>query len=174
MVVLLACTATCVRPLNEESAVGTIIVDVHPGLAPGTVVDLSSVGDPITGGFGPFDVVNELHLLGRARYPVVESGSITIDKPILRGDSNEDTEVDLSDAIWTLLWLFFGSAPLPCEDAADVDDRGVLDVNDGIVLLAHLFLSLDLFPGIPPGAGLCDIDRTEDSLLECLSAPSDG
>ena len=66
------------------------------------------------------------------------------------GDGNQDGDVDLSDAIWLLRRLFFGSGvALPCTDAA-LDQGGnltVLDVNgdlgvnlaDAVYTLNYLF-----------------------------------
>ena len=43
----------------------------------------------------------------------------------MRSDSNRDGSVDVADAVFTLLVLFGGSGPPPCEDAADADDLAV-------------------------------------------------
>ena len=58
----------------------------------------------------------------------------------LRGDSNADGEVDLSDAVYSLSWLFLGGPRLSCEDAADTDDDGRLNVTDAVYTLNFLFL----------------------------------
>ena len=57
----------------------------------------------------------------------------------MRSDTNFDGEVDLSDPVVTLLYLFQGGAPPNCEDAADVDDSGKLDISDAIYTLLYLF-----------------------------------
>ena len=62
----------------------------------------------------------------------------------LRGDSNTDGEVDISDAIHTLSFLFLGTSQVPCEDAADANDDGTVDISDAISTLGFLFL------GMPP------------------------
>jgi hypothetical protein len=53
---------------------------------------------------------------------------------LLRGDANGDEVINVSDAVFTLLALFVGGfgAP-PCEDAADSNDDGALDVADSIL-----------------------------------------
>lgn len=66
----------------------------------------------------------------------------------IRGDSNLDQKVDLSDAIHTLTYLFLGEddlAPSYCLDAHDYDDSGEVDISDAIANLFHLFLD-----GSPP------------------------
>ncbi len=59
--------------------------------------------------------------------------------PFLRGDSNEDGYVDLSDAVYTL-GVLFGGKPMPvCPDAADTNDDGKVDLSDAVYLLSYLF-----------------------------------
>ncbi|MBI4606923.1 MAG: hypothetical protein HY721_33590, partial [Planctomycetes bacterium] len=80
----------------------------------------------------------------------------------LRGDSNSDGDVDISDAVRTLLFLFAGGAPPACEDASDSDDDGSLSITDVIHLLNHLFRGGEAPPA--PGPSYCGRDRTEDAL----------
>ena len=62
-----------------------------------------------------------------------------------RGDTNDDGDVNLSDAVHVLNWLFLqGDAPT-CVDAADVDDDGNVLLTDAVSLLNFLFLQ-----GVPP------------------------
>ena len=64
----------------------------------------------------------------------------------VRGDADLSGEQDISDAILTLGSLFLGSpADLPCEDAADFDDNGQVEITDPIGLLSFLFTA-----GAPP------------------------
>jgi hypothetical protein len=56
----------------------------------------------------------------------------------LRGDSNGDGTIDISDPVATLKHLFSGLA-LDCEDAADFDDGGSLDLTDAVATLDFLF-----------------------------------
>ena len=87
---------------------------------------------------------------------------------ILRGDCNDDTLVNLADAIFTLGALF-GSGPFPgCADACDANDDGSLDISDPILLLDALFGGG--LP-IPPPTGSCGPDPTPDA-LPCPVLPS--
>jgi CD109 antigen len=79
----------------------------------------------------------------------------------VRGDSNEDGEVNLSDAVNTLNHLFLGGPRPPCMDAADSDDDGVVNITDPIYLLQFLFLGGVEPPPPFPEAGP---DSTEDGL----------
>ena len=82
--------------------------------------------------------------------------------PFLRGDTNGNGRVDLTDAIRTLGFLFLGTPEsLACADAADADDSGQLDLVDAVRILNRLFLGASLLP--PPSAG-CGPDPTTDAL----------
>ena len=62
-----------------------------------------------------------------------------------RGDTNGDGQVDLSDGIATLTFLFTGGERPGCADAADADDSGNIDLSDGIYTFQYLFIG-----GAPP------------------------
>lgn len=50
-----------------------------------------------------------------------------------------------------------------CEDAADADDSGIIDINDAIVSLSEIILGVQ---GIrPPGPNACGPDSTENDGL---------
>ena len=86
----------------------------------------------------------------------------------VRGDSNSDGSIDLSDAVFILLALFGGGRDPSCNDSADADDSGDLDITDGIFLLDALFRGS---PGPPPPFDVCGEDPTADG-LGCASYPS--
>lgn len=72
-----------------------------------------------------------------------EEGPATTSSPpalFVRGDSNRDGALDLTDAIATLKGLFHAGADLPCPDAADANDSGGVDVSDAIFHFNYLFL----------------------------------
>lgn len=78
----------------------------------------------------------------------------------VRGDSNLDGQVDISDAVATLGYLFLGGT-VGCEDACDTDDNGWVELTDAVVGLSHLFQG-----GSPPAPPFPDpgTDSTSDSL----------
>ncbi len=86
---------------------------------------------------------------------------------LLRGDSNGDATVDISDPIHVLSYLFNGGSEPRCMDAADADDNGDLDITDAIVMLGELFTdSAAIAPPYPtPGE-----DPTPDGLAACGGA----
>ena len=69
-------------------------------------------------------------------------GAFAIGQPrtwFLRGDANNDEDVDLSDAIYSLNHLFVGGPPFRCQEAADSNGDGAVDVSDASYILDHLF-----------------------------------
>jgi hypothetical protein len=92
----------------------------------------------------------------------VRGGTISIrGRGFLRGDSNSDGKVDLSDAVATLGFLFLGGETPACMDAADADDRGTVEITDAILLLGVLFLGNGAVPQPYPD---CGSDPTSDAL----------
>jgi hypothetical protein len=61
------------------------------------------------------------------------------DASFLRGDANDDEEVNLSDAVFILGHLFQETAAPYCADAADANDSGVVDISDPILILNALY-----------------------------------
>jgi hypothetical protein len=98
---------------------------------------------------------------------VLESYQLGGDLSFERGDSNQDGNVDLSDPIDTLGYLFLGAAAPACRDAADADDNGTLEITDPIATLEFLFLGAEPLPA--PGPTTCGIDPTSDT-LDCAEA----
>jgi hypothetical protein len=78
-----------------------------------------------------------------------------------RGDADGDGDVNITDPIGTLGYLFSGSTSLPCKDAADADDSGSLDITDAIYTLGYLFLGAS--PPKPPFPA-CGADPTGDAV----------
>jgi hypothetical protein len=83
----------------------------------------------------------------------------------MRGDPNNDNVIDISDAIKILLGLFNDPALLPCLDAADADDNGVLSITDAVAILRFFFA--DLFPAPVEPYGYFGVDWTNDDPLDC-------
>jgi len=82
--------------------------------------------------------------------------------PFLRGDSNADGRVDISDAIRIFMYLFLGADAPRCMDAADATDDGKLDLSDGVRILCDFFIPYTAIP--PPGPFQCGHDPTMDWL----------
>ena len=92
--------------------------------------------------------------------------------PFRRGDVNADGTLDLSDAIFTLGYLFLGSpSSLSCGAAADANDDRSLDTSDAIYILGFLFLG-----GPPPAEPYeaCGVDVTDSWVLSCAESAACG
>jgi hypothetical protein len=57
----------------------------------------------------------------------------------LRADANGDRDIDISDGVKSLLYLFLG-ADSPCPAAMDVNGDGRLDIADPVSLILYLFM----------------------------------
>jgi hypothetical protein len=95
-------------------------------------------------------------------------GDSSSEVEFLRGDANVDGDINLSDGIRILGFLFLGGGDLECYDAADTNDTGSIDITDGIGLFNFLFLGGP--PPPSPGNQVCGPDASED-LFECESYP---
>ncbi|MGE4620335.1 MAG: hypothetical protein AAEJ04_11065, partial [Planctomycetota bacterium] len=74
----------------------------------------------------------------------------------IRGDANQDGNVNLSDAITTLMVLF-GIESSSCLESLDIDDDAQLTLADPLRILDHLFGN-----GPPPGAPFPDLGPDPD------------
>ena len=86
----------------------------------------------------------------------------------IRGDSNHNGQVDVSDAVHALGFLFLGGKAPVCPDATDANDDGKLDIADPVYVLGFLFLGKGQPPAPFPALGT---DPSEDTLGECPPEP---
>jgi hypothetical protein len=87
----------------------------------------------------------------------------------VRGDSDANLAVDITDAVHTLNHLFQSGPDPACEDAADSNDDGALDISDGIHTLGFLFLGSTAPPF--PGPEVAGFDGTPDDPFLCGDSP---
>ena len=86
----------------------------------------------------------------------------------IRGDTDASGDVNLTDAVQLLTFLFSGGSVPACEAAADTDRSGSLGMTDAIQILNFLFLGAANFPAPFPGCGqdplgeLLDCDTTRN------------
>lgn len=156
-----------VIPPGKDYILFYIEVDVNPGVLGGqlSIALTDGLSDP------PLD--NLFTAGGQSFFPKLVSGGVQIMDPgvltFVRGDSNNDASVDVSDPIFLTGCLFNSRSCPDCDDAADVNDDGRVDIADPIYLLNYVFRggSAPMAPG-PMGCGL---DPTEDD-LPCASVTS--
>ncbi|MBI4604831.1 MAG: hypothetical protein HY721_22950 [Planctomycetes bacterium] len=82
-----------------------------------------------------------------------------------RGDADGNGELEITDAVRVLGFLFLGGTGPPCLDAADADDNGLLEITDAIRVLGYLFLGHK--PPEPPGPAPLACGRDGGQELGC-------
>jgi hypothetical protein len=137
-------------PCEAEPSGGAVKDDLDLG-------DVSAIVIYSTGAFS----LDEIHM-GPSYSSVLDSTGLDCAPPAspqLPGDCNQDGELDISDAVCLLGFLFLGTIDrLPCGDGRATDlanialldangDHG-LDLSDAVSVLSFLFLG-----GPPPAAG---------------------
>ena len=103
---------------------------------------------------------------------ILEGGPMEVPPPeesgFVRGDANSTGDINITDAVFVLNFLFGGTEGPRCEDAADADDSGSLNITDGIFILGFLFGG-QTEP--PPPHETCGPDPTADALA-CTEEPA--
>ena len=87
----------------------------------------------------------------------------------VRGDGNADGGVDLSDATFTLNWLFLGGSVPICHAATDVDGTSGVNISDPTYLLNFLFLGGPAPIAPFPECGTSNL--ASDAELGCSETP---
>jgi predicted GH43/DUF377 family glycosyl hydrolase len=87
-----------------------------------------------------------------------------------RGDCNDDGNVDISDAVCILNWLFLGGETPGCVAVTNTNGDAGADLSDAVYLLGHLFLGgpAPVAPFPDCGSGLLLADEE----LGCGAAPA--
>lgn len=158
-----------VLPPDEDVEVLSFVFTVDENASPG-VTELRfedgavGSGDPVSnkliaGGEHITPALADSFVFVDGRVSILPDGALFI-----RGDSNDDGVVNISDPTFTLNHLFLGESEPPCLDAADANDDGRMDISDPISTLQFLFSGDYVLPPplLAPGT-----DETEDD-LSCL------
>lgn len=128
----------------------------------GRVVLVTRKPDPDLSGSSGAGNFAEKDALSLGEVEVWMKNSSSSDSRFIRGDSDGNSLIEITDAIRIFSHLFLGEpSNLGCANASDVDDTGVLDITDGIVLLSFQFLG-----GLPPFFPFphCGEDPTQSDL----------
>lgn len=78
-----------------------------------------------------------------------------------RGDCNDDTSVNLADAVFLLTYIFSNGAAPTCFTACDGNDDDNIDISDPVAILSAVFLGSSL-PGPYPNCGVQGVPGTLD------------
>lgn len=93
-------------------------------------------------------------------------GKIEVINPFIRGDADGNGRIEITDAVYTLQYLFMGGSMPPCEDAADSDDNGRIEITDAVNTLQYLFMGGKILPFPYPEPGY---DLASDELNNCVT-----
>lgn len=130
-------------PAGENQIVGRLVVSISLIADPGETL-IEFVDGKVFPGNDPPETRSPLHNLvildTNVARPKFENGKVTIRKAFIRGDSNQDKRVDISDTVYSLSWIFLGGPAPKCNDAADVNNDSRLDISDAIFALNYLFV----------------------------------
>ncbi|MEM7234167.1 MAG: thrombospondin type 3 repeat-containing protein, partial [Planctomycetota bacterium] len=108
-------------------------------------------GDELAQGSDPADPLS---------VPAVDEGEF------LRGNCNGDDNLDISDGVFGLLYLFVEGAAPPCFASCDSNVDGNFDISDSVYTLNYLFLG-----GPAPGAApACETAPREDCEVDVCAA----
>ena len=91
--------------------------------------------------------------------------------PFRRGECNDDGEIDISDGVCILQWLFLGGPEPGCAAATDTNGDGDVDGADPVFLFNFLFAG-GATPVSPyPACGLSELGA--DATLGCTASTED-
>jgi hypothetical protein len=141
--------------LNPENELGTFPLGpetlelnlVGQGVA-GNFVRVTRIPDTDLSGSGGQGNDDEATVLSLGEVQVFE-GAAEVPEGVqfVRADANADNDVNISDGIFVLNFLFIGGPEPTCLESADTNADGDLNITDGVYLFSFLFLGGD---GIPP------------------------
>jgi hypothetical protein len=87
--------------------------------------------------------------------PIVSTEVVVLVKrrTFVRGDSNQDGSVDISDAVFIIYRLYTYSGLFDCPNAVDSNDDNQTDLSDAIYILQYLFVGGPQMPHPFPAPG---------------------
>ncbi|MFQ5653218.1 MAG: dockerin type I domain-containing protein [Planctomycetota bacterium] len=153
-------------PAGSEQWILDLAFLISASAPPSTLLAVDFADDPAA---SP-PLYNVASIDGQAFTPLSTGGGIVTDcapEEFLRGDSNEDGAVSISDAVFIIDQLFLSGPPSSCERTADTNGDGARDIADVIFLLDALFFGGVTIPAPYPGCGADPIP----SSLTCVSYP---
>jgi hypothetical protein len=164
-IVIAASEAGGVLPVDEDVEVVRLMLRARSGVLGPTEIRFMD-GARLSGNPVRNSVIYGGSEVGRAeaRSFGLVAGAVTIAPPealFVRGDTTGEGDVDLSDPIRILEFLFLSGEAPSCLDAADANDDGAVDLSDPIRILSSLFLGEG---PLPPPAGEPGPDPTADGL----------
>jgi hypothetical protein len=127
---------------------------LDPSLVGTRIETTISFAPSLQGSGGP--LWNSVSPQGRLR---TEPGKLTVEvlpaSRFVRGDANGDGEIDISDPLAILFFLFGGFDGIEeiCAEAGNANNDNHLDITDAIFILERLFIAPQPFPAPYPDCG---------------------
>ncbi len=158
---------TLPRVGTESVLALTIAPDRTPDDVPSVVLARYQGGVHFSGTAGGTRSV--LTVAGMARAAGTSSARIEFqrDQRFVRGDVNQDSQINIADGIAILGYRYLGTSFGSCLSAADTNDSGSISTTDAVQLFSYLYLG----GGPPAPPTTCGIDPTTDGLA-CPEAPT--
>jgi hypothetical protein len=162
-------------PAGEDQILAMIVAGVQLTAVPQTT-RIRFVDGVVFPGPIPDDARPEVHNFvvvdNNVLRPVLSAGAddgvVEIMNAFIRGDSNLDRRVDISDSIFLLQYLFYGGPRPQCLDSADINNDSKVDLSDTIFVLNYLFKGGPQPPAPYPAPGLDpEINNTDVDALGC-------
>jgi hypothetical protein len=95
-------------------------------------------------GLGSPAVANVVVIDGASVAAGFQHGSVTLyghpEPRFIRGDTNGDAVIDISDVVWLLSELFLGGPSIDCPIASEANADGLVDVADAVHIASYIFL----------------------------------
>ncbi|MCZ6793309.1 MAG: PKD domain-containing protein [Planctomycetota bacterium] len=152
---------------GRAQRIANIVVNVSSSVALGESTEVAlknGLGRPPINNIFIVMASTVLPVLGKPGKVSIEDRLVPPPRFFVRGDSDWNGRVAVSDAIATLNFLFVGHDSPECLDAADMTDNGRLDITDALYTLNFLFRAGSYPPPPYPDAGL---DPSPDELGTC-------
>jgi len=123
---------------------------------------LQGPGVPVSNSVSFAGATKSVNSFGSCSFTVTSNVPVGGSEIFVRGDVDHGGRINITDAINTVLFAFDGKA-IPCHDAADANDDGIVDQSDVVFTLFYLFVpeSSLPFPAPFPSPGE---DPTDDGL----------
>ena len=97
---------------------------------------------------------------------IAELAGVPIGPSFVRGDTNDDGNVDLADGVFVLNFLFTGGAMPSCMESANTNDDDTVDLTDGVFVLNFLFTGGAEPPPPSPSEG-CGVESEDAESFGC-------
>ena len=149
-------------PPGDGQRVASVVVNVRDDAVPGTRTPIGlrhGVGMPPLSNIITTSSQTVLAVVGEPAAAIIDE--LGPARFFVRGDTDGSLEVNLTDPIQLLNFLFLGGPPPECMDAADATDDGEAGLSDAVFTLNYLFRA-GPYP-LPPYP-LPGLDPTDDSL----------